>query len=99
MFTYISPPHPERPDCDSDAMTLAEMEGISFHYYDPGANFEVGNEGYEEYLKLWPDGPEADEAIYKTHFGGRLYPGSLTEIHDLIQRMREFVRKYPASRY
>jgi hypothetical protein len=92
--------HPgEEPNCADDVLTLASQLGISFHFYDPAATFEVGNEGYKAYLQYWPDGPDADEAEYQSKFNTRLYPSTLGEIQNLIKEMNEFILKFPKSRF
>ncbi len=69
---------------------------------------EIGNvwaavpAGYQSYLKLWPDGPDADEAYWKTEVepsGCGDFEGTEEEYRDGIKRYETFLQKYPNSRF
>jgi len=77
--------------------------GVSLDVCEPSRLWDAGTQGYERYLQLFPDGPQADEAWWK----GRLSngprcgdnEGSPEEYRELIEKYSEFVKRFPHSEY
>ncbi len=77
--------------------------GVSLDVCEPSRLWDAGTQGYERYLQLFPDGPQADEAWWK----GRLSngprcgdnEGSPKEYRELIEKYSEFVKRFPHSEY
>jgi hypothetical protein len=49
-------------DIIEEALSL----GADIRYCGPGESWLEGRRGYEQYLKLWPDGPNADRAFWQS---------------------------------
>lgn len=63
-------------------------------------SWDTVTEGYENYLKLWPDGPDADEASWFSEgTGGRDFEASIGEWEALIRKYTDFLVRFPRSRF
>jgi hypothetical protein len=89
---------------DEDLRPLAEEAsalGVGVSWCEPGADWVAETQGYEQYLQIWPDGPQADYAWWM----GRLsngprcgdFEGTREEYEDLIQLYSEFLKRFPNS--
>ncbi len=66
-----------------------------------GGAWVVGTEGYDEYLRLFADGPEVDEAWWMSRLrhGPRCgeFEGSREEYEELIRGYSDFLARFPKS--
>lgn len=74
--------------------------GMSIAYCEIGTDFAASFVGYEKYLQLWPEGPNADEAYWKSKVEANAcgdFEGSIEEYQDGITRYSEFIKRFPSS--
>jgi hypothetical protein len=73
--------------------------GVGVEWCEPGGSWAARSEGYEKYLTLWPDGPEADEAWWKGRVEGWCgdYEGTAEEDRDMIATYAAFLKAFPKS--
>ena len=91
---------------DAKGMTPVLKEarplGISIATCGNEPPWDVGVEGYNRYLRLWADGPDADQAWwYGRVHGDRCgeFEGTEDEYRDFIARYKTFLAKFPRSRF
>ena len=74
--------------------------GVGVEWCEPGGNWAARSEGYEKYLTLWPDGPEADEAWWNGRVEGWCgdYEGTADEDRQTIATYAAFLKAFPKSR-
>jgi hypothetical protein len=93
------------PTPTGDLNQIAEKSqalGMSIAYCEIGTDFAASFEGYQNYLQLWPDGPNADEAYWKAKVeanGCGDFEGTVEEYQQGIARYSEFLKCYPSSSY
>lgn len=104
------------PNCPGAALVKeANTLGASISYCDAGEGWLPGTDGYASYLKLWPDGPDADRAWWRTRVEPACCdecaparaedipsgPGifSREDLDNLIDRYSEFAKKFPNSTF
>jgi tetratricopeptide (TPR) repeat protein len=72
--------------------------GVSIDWCDPGAHWFAHGEGFEQYLKLTPNGADADDAVWQLHFracgDGE---GSPEEFLEEINWLEDFLKGFPNS--
>ena len=76
--------------------------GISVNYCEIGTDWAANFIGYENYFKLWPDGPNADEAYWKSKVEANAcgdFEGTLEEYQQGIERCSDFIKRFPNSSY
>jgi len=75
--------------------------GVGVEWCEPGGSWSARNDGYEKYLALWPDGPEADEAWWKGRVEGWCgdYEGTVEEDTDMIATYAAFLKAFPNGRH
>jgi hypothetical protein len=76
----------------------ASALGVTVDWCEPGAHWFALGEGYEQYLQILPDGPQADDARWKRRFrecGD--FEGSPEEYEEIIQWYSEFLKRFPNS--
>ena len=61
-----------------------------------GGTWVAGTEGYEEYLRLFPGGPEADEAWWMSRLPNGPRCGEF-EDEELIRGYSDFMARFPKS--
>lgn len=69
-------------------------------YCEIGSDWVAVPVGYRNYSTLWPDGPDADEAYWKTEVepsGCGDFEGTEEEYRDGIRRYETFRQKYAAG--
>ncbi len=90
---------------DSAARALIEKAasfGVGVYSCEvSGGAWVVGTEGYDEYLRLFADGPKADEAWWMSRLrnGPRCgeFEGSREEYEELIRGYSDFLARFPKS--
>ena len=99
-------PHTENsgpPTPTADLNQVAEKSqalGMSIAYCEIGTDFAAGFAGYENYLQLWPDSPNADEAYWKSKVeanGCGDFEGTIEEYQQGIAQYSEFIKRFPSS--
>jgi len=76
--------------------------GIPVSFCEIGQGWTANPAGYEKYLQLWPDGPNADEAFWKSKVeasGCGDFEGSVEEYEEGIRLYRDFIERFPSSSY
>jgi len=76
--------------------------GLSVAYCEIGTDWAANFIGYENYFKLWPDGPNADEAYWKSKVEPNVcgdFEGSIEEYQQGIARYSDFIKRFPNSSY
>jgi len=76
--------------------------GMSIAYCEIGTDFAASFAGYHNYLQLWPNGPNADEAYWKSKVeanGCGDFEGTVEEYQQGIAMYSEFLKRYPSSSY
>ncbi len=76
--------------------------GISINYCEIGTDWAANFNGYENYLKLWADGPNADEAYWKSKTEPNRcgdFEGSIEEYQQGIDSYSDFIKRFPNSSY
>lgn len=106
MTELQPPPKDSAPITPSASLArLAEKSkalGIDVSWCEIGEGWTANPTGYENYLQLWPDGPNADEAFWKSKVeadGCGDFEGSVEEYEQLIKLYRGFIERFPASSY
>ena len=91
-------------DYDEAAKPLvAEVSalGVTVWWCEINSEWAAGTEGYEQYLKLAPNGPQADSAWWMARLdvGPRCGDpaGTRSEAEALFQLYSEFLKRYPGS--
>lgn len=75
--------------------------GVSVSWCEPSGSWAAGNQGYEKYLQLAPDGPQADTAWWQ----GRVMSscgdseGTAEEYQYAIDTYTAFLKHFPKSRF
>jgi hypothetical protein len=91
-------PTPELNQIADQSKTL----GISVNYCEIGTDWAADSTGYENYLNLWPDGPNADEAFWKSKVesnGCGDFEGTIEEYQHGVEMYSDFIKRYPSSGY
>jgi hypothetical protein len=94
------PPTPT-PDLNQIA-DQSKVLGISVSYCEIGTDWAADSTGYQNYLSLWPDGPNADEAFWKSKVesnGCGDFEGTIEEYQHGVEMYSEFIKRYPSSSY
>jgi hypothetical protein len=76
--------------------------GISVNYCEIGTDWAADSTGYENYLNLWPDGSNADEAFWKSKVesnGCGDFEGTIEEYQHGVEMYSAFIKRYPSSSY
>lgn len=76
--------------------------GIAVNYCEIGADWAADATGYQNYLTLWPDGPNADEAFWKSKVessGCGDFEGTIEEYQHGVEMYSDFIKRYPSSSY
>jgi hypothetical protein len=93
----ISPPQAQQ------LAQRATSYGVRVDFCEPGGNWAADNQGYFKYLDLWPNGSEADEATWMGPLGNAAFcgdsEGSVEELRDFIGHRKQFLQKFPNSRF
>jgi hypothetical protein len=74
--------------------------GISVNYCEIGTDWAADSTGYENYLNLWPDGPNTDEAFWKSKVesnGCGDCEGTIEEYQHGVEMYSAFIKRYPSS--
>ena len=72
--------------------------GVTVGWCEPGAQWFAEVEGYEQYLQILPDGPQADDAWWMRRFRNcGDFEGTPEEYEEQIQWYSEFLKRFPAS--
>lgn len=68
-------------------------------FCETGEGWNADTTGYQKYLQLWPVGPHADEAFWKSKVEQRNgdFEPSVEEYEAAIKLYRGFVERFPAS--
>jgi len=86
-------------DKDLEPLAMqASALGIAVDWCDPGSNWFAHAEGFERYLQILPDGPQADDAWWMRRFrdcGDS--EGTAEEYEEEIQWYSEFLKRFPNS--
>ncbi|MGD0015412.1 MAG: hypothetical protein ABSD56_13480 [Bryobacteraceae bacterium] len=89
---------------DGDLRPLAEEAsalGVTVAWCEPGDEWFAKTQGYQQYLRIWPDGPQADDAWWmgRVPNGPRCgdFEGTRGEYEGLIQQYSEFLKRFPTS--
>jgi hypothetical protein len=81
----------------------ASSYGVRVEFCEMAARWSADNQGYEKYLELWPDGPEADESTWMGPMGNGAYcgdfEGSVEELQQTITQHKAFLKHFPKSRF
>jgi hypothetical protein len=80
----------------------AKTLGIDVSWCEIGAGWSADPTGYVNYLELWPTGPNADEAFWKSQVepsGCGDFEGSVEEYQHGIELYRGFIERFPASSF
>ena len=81
----------------------ASALGVTVSWCEPGADWMAGTEGYEQYLKIFPDGPQADEAWWmgRLSHGPRCgdFEGTPEEYEQQIKAYSDFLMRFPNSHH
>lgn len=79
----------------------ANLTGVTVDWCEPGADWVAGTQGYEKYLEILPDGPQADDAWWMARLrnGPRCgdFEGSAEEYQELIRQYLDFLTRFPNS--
>src|SRR5262249_7521361 len=78
----------------------SEALGISIAYCEIGTDFAASFAGYDNYLQLWSDGPNADEAYWKSKTEPNAcgdFEGTNEEYQEGTARYSEFIKRFPSS--
>jgi hypothetical protein len=86
------------------ALRIAEKAkalGIPVTFCEIGEGWNADTTGYQKYLQLWPAGPHADEAFWKSEVEQRCgdFEPSVEEYEAAIKLYRGFMERFPASSY
>ena len=76
--------------------------GITLAYCEIGTDWVANFTGYENYLALWPDGPNADEAYWKSKTEPNAcgdFEGTVEEYQQGIDSYSDFIKRFPNSSY
>lgn len=91
-------------DGDEGAKPLAAEVGalgVTVEWCEINNEWAAGTEGYEQYLKLAPNGPQADTAWWMARLdvGPRCsdFGGTRSEIEAVLHLYSEFLKRYPGS--
>jgi hypothetical protein len=77
-----------------ELVASAYAAGMSITYCAPGEGYLRASTGWERYLELWPQGPEADVAWWNVH----IEPPCCDECTpESLEPYRDFIRRFPAS--
>lgn len=89
---------------ERDLRSFAEQAtalGVTVEWCEPGGEWSTRTQGYEKYLQLWPNGPQADEAWWmgRVPNGPRCgdYEGTPEEDAELDRQYSEFLKRFPTS--
>jgi hypothetical protein len=82
----------------------ANQYGGSIKWCEYDADWTAGSPGYEAYLSLWPDGPNAEEAWWRGRLRHKLNScfdgeGSEEETVAFVSDYTEFLRRFPQGRH
>jgi len=79
----------------------AKALGIPVAFCEIGEGWGADTVGYKTYLQLWPAGPNADEAVWKSEVERRCgdFEPSIEEYEAAIKLYRGFLERFPASTY
>ncbi len=79
----------------------ASALGIEIARCGPAGIWAAHTTGYEHYLKLWPDGPRADEAAWQSRIPGWCgdFEASAEEWEALLSRLSAFLADFPRGRH
>lgn len=79
----------------------AKTLGIAVTFCEIGEGWNADTVGYQKYLQLWPAGPRADEAFWKSEVEQRCgdFEPSVEEYEAAIKLHRGFVERFPSSSY
>jgi hypothetical protein len=90
----------------AEAQQLAQTAtsyGVRVDFCESAGNWAADNQGYFKYLELWPNGPEADEATWMGPIGNASFcgdsEGSAEELKEFIAQRKQFLQKFPDSRF
>jgi len=76
--------------------------GIAVNYCEIGTDWAADSTGYQNYLNLWPDGSNADEAFWKSKVessGCGDFEGTIEEYQHGVEMYSDFIKRYPSSSY
>lgn len=89
---------------DETQKSLADESGtlgVTVDWCEPSGSWTPGIQGYEQYLKLWPHGPKADEAWLKARVGSPCgdSEGTAEEYRVDIAQLAAFLKAFPKSKH
>jgi hypothetical protein len=92
-----------RRDNDSE-IQRANRYGASIHWCSYNGDWSAAPQGYEDYLSLWQDGPNAEEAWWRGRLGYRLNfcfdaVGSDEETRGFVTDYAEFLKHFPHGKH
>ena len=80
------------------AVQQAHAAGMWITYCGSGESWLPTNRGWEEYLKLWPDGPDADRAWWNVNIAAPCCDECSFESVEAERRLyRNFIDRFPRS--
>lgn len=88
---------------EREILAQAKEVGVFLVYCASEESVIAFDQGYEEYLKLWPDGPRADIAWWRSHFDRACCDNCGPEIEDAegfrnqIQGYKDFLKRFPKT--
>jgi hypothetical protein len=90
------------PQCPGrEIVEEAQRLGADIRYCGSGESWLQGTNGHEQYLKLWPDGPKADRAFWKTAVEPPCCDecgwNTSDDLKNLINTYSTFLQKFPNS--
>ena len=82
----------------------ANRYGAGIRWCEVDADWTAASDGYERYLALWPDGPMAEEAWWRSKLGRKLNScydgdGSSEETQDFVHAYADFLRRFPEGKH
>jgi len=80
----------------------SKVMGIVVNYCEIGTDWAADSAGYVNYLNLWPDGPNADEAFWKSKVEANAcgdFEGTAEEYEQGIKMYGDFIKRFPASSF
>lgn len=87
----------------NDRIAVASHFGVKVQWCEPDADWTAGTDGYLQYLALWPDGPDAEEAWWRAKLIGHTRTGCYDgegmkeEFGWFVSAYTEFLRHFPTG--